>query len=469
MKKIAIADYTLREGVCNSDISLSFKERLETAKLLDKLGVDVIEAAPITDEKTDTLVLRTLCPILKNSILACPTGLSVEGVNRAWNAINSASKPRLIVSAPVSAVQMEYISHKKPAAMLEAIKTLVKEAASLCADVEFSAEDATRSDMEFLCSAIGAAIENGACTVTLCDTSAVMLPDEFTAFIGEIYAKVPQLKNINLSVECSDSLDMGTACSLAGIKAGAVQVKTSVGGTSSAGTDRVANAIMVKSNTSGICCDVDTMAMSHTVPKIERMTTSFQDKGNPFGAAPTGTAADFLLDSGADISELTSAVNQLGYDLSEDDLMKVYESFKVIAAKKQVGVKELDSIIATEANQVPPTYSLSTYVINTGNVITSTANIVLEKGGRQMQGVAIGDGPIDSAFLTIEQIIGHHYELDDFQIQAVTEGREAMGEALVKLRSGGRIFAGRGISVDIVGASIQAYINALNKIVYEEN
>jgi len=147
----------------------------------------------------------------------------------------------------------------------------------------------------------------------------------------------------------------------------------------------------------------------------------------------------------------------------------VYNEFKNIAEKKTVTAKELEAIIASVALQVPNTYSLETYVINSGNIINSTANLEIIKEGQTLRGVGIGDGPIDAAFVAIEQVIGHHYELDDFQIQSVTEGREAMGHALIKLRNNGKLYAGTGISTDIIGASIRAYINALNKIVYEEN
>ena len=140
-----------------------------------------------------------------------------------------------------------------------------------------------------------------------------------------------------------------------------------------------------------------------------------------------------------------------------------------VARKKSVGTKELEAIIATTALQVPPTYELESYVINSGNIISATANIHCRKNGADLFGLAVGDGPIDAAFLAIEQITGHHYELDDFQIQAVTEGREAMGSTLVKLRSNGKLYAGNGISTDIIGSSIMAYFNALNKISYEEN
>ena len=159
----------------------------------------------------------------------------------------------------------------------------------------------------------------------------------------------------------------------------------------------------------------------------------------------------------------------LGYDLSEEDGAKVYEAFCRIAAKKQtVGEKELDAIIASAALQVPPTYTLEGYVINSGLSFKATSHISLRKDGELIEAVSLGDGPVDAAFLAIESILGRHYELDDFQIQAVTEGREAMGESVVKLRSGGKLYSGRGISTDIIGASVHAYLNAINKIVYEE-
>ena len=170
------------------------------------------------------------------------------------------------------------------------------------------------------------------------------------------------------------------------------------------------------------------------------------------------------------MAAVLKTAEKLGYDLSEEDGAKVYEAFKAIAAKKEkVSARELDAIVASAAMQVPPTYQLDTYVITAGNTISSTAHLKIAKAGAMLEGVSVGDGPIDAAFLAIERITGQHYELDDFQIQAVTEGREAMGQTVVKLRASGKVYSGRGISTDIVGASIRAYINALNKIVYEED
>ena len=209
--------------------------------------------------------------------------------------------------------------------------------------------------------------------------------------------------------------------------------------------------------------------LSRLIDQITWMCQTGRSKTSPFD---NGVQEDsgVALSATEDISAVLKVVAQLGYELSEEDGAKVYEAFCAIASKKeQVSAKELDAIVASAAMQVPPTYVLDTYVITAGNTIASTAHLKLHKGNQVLEGVCVGDGPIDSAFLAIEKITGQHYELDDFQIQAVTEGREAMGQTVVKLRWNGKLYSGRGISTDIVGASIHAYLSALNKIVYEED
>ena len=169
------------------------------------------------------------------------------------------------------------------------------------------------------------------------------------------------------------------------------------------------------------------------------------------------------------LKDVSNIIKNLGYELSDSDVGKVYEEFKKVTAKKEtIDNKELEAIIASTAMQVPSTYHLVNYVVNSGNIIPATANVTLEKDGEKISGVSTGDGPIDAAFHAIEQVIGHHYELDDFQIHSVTEGREATGSALVKLRANGKLYSGNGVSTDIIGASIRAYINAINKIIFEE-
>ena len=199
------------------------------------------------------------------------------------------------------------------------------------------------------------------------------------------------------------------------------------------------------------------------------MCETSRSKNSPFDNGVAEMTEEIALTAHDNITAVLKAVEKLGYDLSEEDGAQVYEAFKAIAARRDVITsKELDTIVAAAAMQVPSTYVLCSYSITASNTSSSMAHMVLEKNGEKLEGVALGDGPVDAAFLAIENILGCHYELDDFQIRSVTEGREAMGETIVKLRSGGKLYSGRGTSTDIVGSSIRAYVNALNKITYEE-
>ncbi|HBJ97713.1 MAG TPA: 2-isopropylmalate synthase, partial [Clostridiales bacterium] len=174
------------------------------------------------------------------------------------------------------------------------------------------------------------------------------------------------------------------------------------------------------------------------------------------------------LNKNDDKETVVQMAETLGYELSEEDEDKVYEEFCRVAEKKNVGAKELDAIVASVAMQVPSTYQLKNYLVTSGNIMTAQAQISLDYKGELLQGVCMGDGPIDASIKALELLIGRHFDLDDFQIQSVTEGKEAMGFALVKLRKDGKIYSGNGISTDIIGASIRAYVVAVNKIVYEE-
>ena len=199
-----------------------------------------------------------------------------------------------------------------------------------------------------------------------------------------------------------------------------------------------------------------TAQLSRSMDQILWMCQTDRRKTSPFDSGVREDSGIFLTMHDS-CESVAKAVQQLGYDLSEEDQVKVYEAFMNIASKKeQVSIRELDAIVASSAMQVPSSYQLDSYVINAGNTIASSAHVRLCRDGKLLDGVCLGDGPIDAAFLAIESITGCHYELDDFQIQAVTEGREAMGQTVVRLRSGGKLYAGRGISTDIVGASIRA-------------
>ena len=467
MKNIKISDVTMKQRT--EEVSLSFKEKIELAKLLDKLGVSVIELEGIHSAKIDALRIKSIASAIQNSVVAVPVELSRESVQQTWSALRLAKKPRLQVCAPVSSVQMEYLFHKKPDAMLAAISDTLAACKEVCGDVEFVADDATRGDPVFLYEAVRTAIAAGVQTVTVCDTAGAMLPNEFTAFIRDLYANVPQLRDVCLGVSCSDELAMADSCVIAAMRYGATEIKAAAYPVNTVSLSSVARVISARGSSYDASCSIHVTQLSRIIGQITWMCQTGRSKNSPFDNGVRDDDSDIYLTAHDDIAGVLKVAEKLGYDLSEEDGIKVFEAFRNIAAKKErVTAKELDAIVASAAMQVPPTYVLDTYVITAGNTISSTAHLKLTKGDARLEGVCIGDGPIDAAFLALESITGCHYELDDFQIQAVTEGREAMGQTVVKLRSGGKVYSGRGISTDIVGASIHAYLSALNKIVYEE-
>lgn len=466
MRNITITDMTMRQS--GKGVSLSFREKIELVKLLDKLGVDIIEVSPITSPKIDRLLIKSISSAVKDSTVAVSVGLSEENIDIAWSALEEAKHPRLQVTAPVSAVQMEYLAGKKPEAMLAAIGDLVGKCRALCPEVELIADDATRADPAFLQEAIRTALNAGAAVITLCDSAGMMLPDQLTEFIQNTYAAVPELGQVTLGIACKNELSMADSCAVAAIRCGAGEVKCAAYGEDVIKLETMAKVISARGSSFDVACGIRTTQMKRILGQVAWMCQTGRSSTSPFDSGVQSGEGLFLT-AHDDLSAVMKAAAKLGYDLSEEDGAKVFEAFSRIAARKEtVGAKELDAIVASAAMQVPPTYRLETYVINSGNTISATAHVKLTKNGVMTEGISLGDGPIDAAFLAIEQIAGHHYELDDFQIQAVTEGREAMGESVVKLRSGGKLYSGRGISTDIVGASVHAYINALNKIVYEE-
>ena len=464
MKKICITDMTLRRAVENR--LLGFKERIELAKLLDKLNISAMELPQLSGSKADSIFVKTLCSVINGTTLAQPAGLTREEADAAWNALEKARRPRLVIDAPISSVQMEYIARKKPPQMLAAIEAQTKHCAALCKDVEVSFQDATRAETEFLCEAIRIAIASGASAITLCDTAGVLLPDEFAAFLANLYEQVPEMKDAFVKVSCDDAMELAGASAVKAFSMGAQGVKTCFIGHQSPKLSTICHILKVRGESIGLYTTARITELERTVGRILNLLGAEAPEA-PGAAAASDEGVTY--DAGDSLAAIADAVRKLGYELTDDDMVRVYEEFLTLAAKRSVTAKELDAIVAASAMQVPAAYQLQSFVTNSGNIITSTASVRLEKDGATIEGISFGDGPIDAAFKAIEQVTGRHYELEDFRIDAVTEGKEAIGRAIVKLRFDGRLYSGSGVSTDIIGAAIRAYLGAMNKIVYEEN
>ena len=468
MSKIRISDRTLACVGMSSECSLSFREKIEVCKLLDKLNLDLIELEEIKNPKIDSLLIKSVAIAVKNSTLVVPVPLmgDIEGIA---SYLKEAKSFRLQVVAPVSSVRMEYVYHKKPAALTEAVVNTIKICKEYTDDVEFFAEDASRGDSAFLYSLIKEAINAGATTVTVSDDAGAYLPSQCAEFVEDIFENVPELNNISLGVNCSNDLSMADACAIASVSKGALEIKTSSALSSISSLSNIVKILSNKGDAFNATTDVDNTIIKRTVARIERFVYGDSSRKNAFEVALDNTTEEVFLSKHDDKKAVISIVSKLGYDISEEDEDKVYDAFLSIAKKKEkVSGKELDSIVASVAMQVPSTYVLDSYIVNTGSDITSMVHVKLNCKDEIKEGISLGDGPIDAAFLAIESITGRHFELDDFQIRAITEGKEAAGETVVKLRYEGKTYSGRGSSTDIIGSSIQAYVNALNKLVYEE-
>ena len=462
MKKINITDITLKKLSQDREISLLFREKTAIAACADSLGADAVELAPVKNVREDTIIYKTIAQNSVDSAVVIPVGFTLSEVDAAWECVKDAKHPRLQVEVPVSTVQMEYIHHIKADKMAVKIAELTSHAKKLCDDVEFSALDATRADEEFLIKAAKEAEANGAGIITICDDAGISLPEE----IAELVKKVKAAVSIPVYVQVSDHIGMAVAAAIAAIGAGADGIKCAIASKDALSMGEISDAISARGETIGaeirlkntkIHASIDEMLknINHQTYETE-MEVSEKKK--------------ILLDSESSLSQVAHAAQILGYDLSNEDCGNVFKALMQVCEKKgAVGAKEFEALIASSAMQAPSTYHFESYNTNCSNLSSSMSQVTLKCDGEILCGVSMGDGPIDSVFRAIEQCIGYHYELDDFQIQAITEGKEALGSAIVRLRNNGKLYSGNGISTDIVAASIRAYINALNKIVFEED
>ena len=474
MKKIKIADITLRESEQLQSTKLSFKEKLETAKLLEKLQVDIVEAGPVGDSPADAAFTRTLATTLEYCTLSIPVALDKAGIDSTWAALSKAKKPRLNLIIPTSTVGLEYQHQMKADKVLPLVGEIISHCVSLCPDVEFTAEDAVRSEPAFLAKVITKAISSGAKTITLCDSVGELLPEELSKFISSVFDLVPELcasvhnGSMTLALHCRDNLGLASAAAINGINAGVGIIKVSAGsGLGTLSLEQFLNVLKVRGDTLGISSNVSTVALQRTCARLAAFTVT-SDRRRTVEAKESNDN-DPNLPEITTIDQLRHHIKSIGYDVSEDDIERIFSQYQDISRSKKVVGLDIEALIAETAGQAPPTYLLKNYVINSGNAITATAYIEFIKDGVINSALSAGDGPIDAAFKAAEQIFGTHYELEEFQIHAVTGGREATGDALIKLRHDGKLFSGRGVSTEIVGASIRAYLSAVNKIVHESN
>ena len=455
MKTVIITDRTIDLKHQPGGQHPSFREQARLVEKLRDAGISALDLNALGQRPDGAIIGETLSSLAGDAVLSVPVS-SPEEVSAAWACVKGAKHPRLRVCLPVSTVQMEYLYHVKEEGMLKLLTDTVKAAASVCPDVEWEALDASRAEAGFFGEAIDAAQKAGCTMLTLCDDAEEMLPGDWSAWV-----KALRRPGLTLMARISDEMHMAAACALEALQAGADGVKTAL--TEEAFSPlTLCRVLERKGEDLGLKSALNEKIFAQLVEDLTNPTldvnTLYQEDESIF------------LDASSTLNDLKSGAEKLGYTLTGEDLGHVEEEFRrIIETKDSIGARELDALIAAAARQVPSTYHVDSYMVSSGSNVAAMAQVTLRREGETLLGVSAGDGPIDAAFKAIESVVGCHYELDEFRIQAITEGKEALGSSVIRLRDEGRLVAGTGISPDIIGACIRAYINALNKIVYEES
>jgi 2-isopropylmalate synthase len=498
---IKIFDTTLRDGEQSPGCSMNLKEKIEIAKQLERMKIDVIEAGFAISSPGDFISVKTIAETINESIVASLARTTVEDIDRAWEAISKAAQPRIHTFLATSPIHMQYKLNMEPDKVFEQAVAMVKHAKGYCSDIEFSAEDATRSDPIFLAKVFEGVIKAGATTINIPDTVGYTVPEEFYEFLMKIRSHCPALDHVNISVHCHNDLGLGVANSLAAIKAGATQIECTINGIGERAGNAAMEEIVMALKTRRDVYNAETAVITTEILKASKMLSRITGVKVQPNKAIVGENAfaheagihqhgmlknketyeimtpesvglatnSMVLGKHSGKHAFRNKVKELGFEMSEESLERTFARFKVIAdKKKQVYDRDIEALIGKESVQVPKTYEMQGFVINSGNTITSTAVIKLLKDEKTIEKVSRGDGPIDAAFKAIEKIVGKEMKLEDYQLNSVTEGEDALGDALVKLSVNDKIYLGRGLSTDVIEASIHAYINAVNKMIYEE-
>jgi 2-isopropylmalate synthase len=498
---IKIFDTTLRDGEQSPGCSMNLMEKIQMAKQLEKLGVDIIEAGFAAASPGDLNAIKEIASIIKDAKVASLARANESDIDKAWESIKDAESPRIHTFIATSPIHMQYKLKMTPDQVVQKVDAMVRHAKKYVSDVEFSAEDATRSEIDFLSKVIATAINAGATTINIPDTVGYAMPDEYYAFLMQLRKKCPAMNRIDLSVHCHNDLGLAVANSLSALKAGASQIECTINGigerAGNAALEEIIMAAITRKDRNQYDFNINTTQIMRSSELLTNITgVKVQPNKAIVGANAFAHEAGIhqhgVLNNKATYEIMTSEsigltknklvlgkhsgrhafkdkIESMGYHLSPQELDEAFKCFKDLAdKKKEVFDKDIDAIISRKKVEIPSMYTLDRFVINNGTTITSTALVVLKMNDSIEEKVATGDGPVDAAFKAIEEIVGRKLMMDDYTIRSVTEVEDALGDATVKLMNNGNVFIGRGLSTDVVEASIKAYIDAINKIVYEE-
>ncbi|WP_213974518.1 2-isopropylmalate synthase [Tepidanaerobacter acetatoxydans] len=498
-RKIEIFDTTLRDGEQTPGISLNVKEKLEIARQLEKLSVDVIEAGFPIASNGDFNAVKAIAENVKGPVITGLARANFKDIDRAAEALKAAERPRIHTFIASSPIHMKYKLKMTEEQVLEAAVAAVKRAKSFVEDVEFSAEDASRSDVEFLCRLFSAAIKAGATVINIPDTVGYTTPGEFGQLIKTVIEKVPEIDKVKVSVHCHDDLGMAVANSLEAVIYGATQVECAVNGlgerAGNAALEEIVMALDTRKDFYQVEHGINTKQIYRTSKMVSTITGIFIQPnkaivGTNAFAHESGihqhgvltekstyeimtpqsiglTTNTLVLGKHSGRHAFAERLKEMGYELSQDELNKAFERFKDLAdRKKEISDLDIEAIVEDQVMKLPQHIELECFQVSTGNKAIATATVRVNVNGKVIEEASTGDGPIDAIYKALERACNMDCKLVDYSIRSVTAGKDALGEVTVRVEKDGRIFLGRGLSIDIIEASAMAYTNAMNKTMW---
>ena len=508
MDQVKIFDTTLRDGEQSPGCSMNLKEKIEIARCLEKLKVDVIEAGFAIVSPGDFESVKTISETVKECTVASLARATVKDIDAAWEAVKNAADPRIHVFIATSPLHMEYKLRMKPEEVLEQAGKMVAYAKKYCSNIEFSAEDATRSDLDFLSRVTEIAIANGATTINLPDTVGYTTPEEMRHLISYVREHAAGSEKAIFSVHCHNDLGMATANSLAGVLGGARQIECTINGLSERAGNTALEEVVMAMHTRPDTYPMGTRIDTTQIYRASKTVYSIIGQQAPLNKAIIGknafaheagihqhgvlankktyeiltpeavgiVANSLVLGKHSGRHAFSQRIEELGYTLSKDEIDRCFEEFKdVCDKKKNITDADLEAIVTHHTASLIPEvdasgYALDWFQTSTSNFTTATCTISLKKNEEKFQAVALGDGPIDAAFKAIDQIIQpSEHSFDIFSINSISEGKDTLGDVTVKISSHNKTFTGRGLSTDIIEASVNAYLTAMNRLAaYEE-
>ena len=500
-RQVKIFDTTLRDGEQSPGCSMNMQEKLELAAALSGMGVDVIEAGFAASSPGDFEAVKAVSAHVKNSSVASLCRCLEKDIDAAWEALRGAASPRIHVFLATSEIHMRAKLRMTPEQVLEQAVRAVRYAKKLCADVQFSAEDAIRSDKDFLRRVAEAVIAAGATTFNIPDTVGYSTPYEVRELVGWMVQNCAGAGDVTFAVHMHNDLGMATANTISGIAAGAGQAEVTLCGIGERAGNAPLEEVLMTLNTRRDALDVFCRADTTQIYRAARMLQAIIGRpippnkpivgANAFaheaGIHQHGVMADrktyeimspqsigvpekaMVLGKHSGRHAFGEHVQSMGYSLSLGDLDEAFAQFKRLADKKKnVSDRDIEAILKHSGQAREGLFSLESFVINSGNTIDGTAILKLRRGDEVRQAVAMGDGPVDASFKAVSEIVGMSFSLENYSLNSVTDGGDALGEALVRLSRDGVTYTGRGLSTDIIEASIKAYLNAANKAVHRE-